>query len=248
MKITANIITLNEEKNIEAVILSAARVCDEILVVDSQSSDRTREIAASLGARVIVQPYLGDGPQKKIAESHASHEWILSLDADERLDENAVAAIKALNLDDPTYDAYSFRRKTFIGDRFIKLWYPDRLIRLYNVQRGASFSGTMGHAGVVAKHAKALDADLLHYSYDDYAQMVGTIKKFSQRGAKIMYDQGKRASWYDPFTHGAASLFKKLILKGGMFQGIDGWSVSIISAFNTYIKYVMLLELQKDIK
>jgi glycosyltransferase involved in cell wall biosynthesis len=248
MKITANIITLNEEKNIEAVIRSVAQVCDEILVVDSQSSDRTQEIAKSLGARVIIQPYLGDGPQKKVAERHASHAWVLSLDADERLDENAIAAIKALDLDATPYDAYSFRRKTFIGDRFIKLWYPDRRIRLYNIKQSAGFSEAMGHAGVVAKAPYALDADLLHYSYEDYAQMVGTIKKFSQRGAKMMFDAGKRASWYDPFTHGFSSLFKKLVLKGGMFQGVDGWSVSIISAFNTYIKYVMLLELQKDLK
>ena len=90
MKITANIITLNEEKNIEEVIKSVQTVCDEVLVVDSLSSDRTCEIAESLGAKVIKQSYLGDGPQKAFGAPYASNDWILSIDADERLDLNAI--------------------------------------------------------------------------------------------------------------------------------------------------------------
>ncbi len=247
LPITANIITLNEEKNIEAVIRSVQEVCGEVIVVDSQSSDRTREIAESLGARVVIQPYLGDGPQKAVAEGLATYPWILSLDADERLDTNAIAAIKSLDLTRGDVDAYSFKRKTFIGGRFIKLWYPDRLTRLYNKER-AGYSKEIGHAGVIAKNVVALDADLLHYSYDNYAHMIGNIRKFSERGAKMLHARGKRASWYDPFTHATSTLIKKLIFKGGMFHGIDGWSVSFISAFYVYFKYVILLELQGDLK
>ncbi len=98
MKITANIITLNEEKNIEAVIKSVQTVCDEVLVVDSLSSDRTCEIAESLGAKVIKQAYLGDGPQKAFGAPYASNDWILSIDADERLDLNSIEEIKKTNL------------------------------------------------------------------------------------------------------------------------------------------------------
>ena len=245
--ITASIITLNEEKNIEAVIKSVARVCDEIIVVDSQSTDKTRQIAESLGAKVIIQAYLGDGPQKAVAEDIAQNDWILSLDADERLDENAIEAITNLDLQNSTHDAYSLCRKTYIGDRFIKLWYPDRLTRLYN-KNHAGYSKAIGHAGVIASSVKELDVDILHYTYDNYSHMIGNIQKFSQRGAKMLYEKGKRASWYDPFTHGLSSLFKKLVFKGGMFQGVDGWSVSIISAFYTYFKYVILLEMQGDLK
>ncbi len=245
--ITASIITLNEEKNIKEAVESVKRVCDEVLVIDSLSSDDTVKIAKSLGAKVIMQKYLGDGPQKAVAEKYAKNDWILSLDADERLDDNALEAILKLNLQDSRYDAYSLRRKTYIGDRFIRLWYPDRLVRLYN-KNSAGYSKEIGHASVIASSVKKLDVDILHYSYESYSHMLGNIQKFSHRGAKMLYDKGKRASWYDPFTHSFSSFFKKLILKGGMFQGIDGWSVSIISAFNTYCKYIILLEMQGDIK
>jgi len=96
MKITANIITLNEEKNIEYVIKSVQEVCDEILVIDSLSSDKTCEIAESLGAKVVKQEYLGDGGQKAFGAPLAKNKWILSIDADERLDANAIEAMKSL--------------------------------------------------------------------------------------------------------------------------------------------------------
>ncbi|WP_345985188.1 glycosyltransferase family 2 protein [Sulfurimonas sp. HSL-1656] len=244
-QITANIITLNEEKNIEAVIRSVLPVCDEVLVIDSQSSDRTREIAESLGAKVVVQPYLGDGPQKAFGAPLASNDWILSIDADERLDANAIAAIAALDLEQTPYDAFSFKRKTFVGKHFIKVWYPDRVARLYD-RRKCGYSQAIGHARVETANIKDLDADMLHYSFDDYAHLMRTTEKFAARGAKMLYEKGKRASWYDPFTHGFSNCFKKLVMKGGMFHGIPGWTVSINSGYHTYMKYVMLLELQEN--
>jgi glycosyltransferase involved in cell wall biosynthesis len=99
LKITANIITLNEEKNIEEVIKSVKSVCDEVLVVDSLSSDKTCEIAERLGAKIIKQEYLGDGPQKAFGASYAKNDWILSIDADERLDLNSIEEIKKLDLE-----------------------------------------------------------------------------------------------------------------------------------------------------
>jgi len=245
MKITANIITLNEEKNIEAAIRSVLSVCDEILVVDSQSTDRTREIAESLGAKVIVQPYLGDGPQKAFGAPLANNEWILSLDADERLDANAIEAIKHLDLENTAYDAFSFARKTYVGKHFIKLWYPDRVTRLYNRSK-CGFESSGGHAKVKTDNVKALDADMLHYSYADYAEMIKTSHKFITRGARIAHEEGKRSSKCDPLLHGFGALFKALILKGGMFHGIHGWNVAVISAFSSYMKYALMLELQEN--
>jgi len=245
--ITTIIITLNEEKNIVDCINSVKGISKEIIVVDSNSTDRTREIAEEMGARVIVQPYLGDGPQKAFAEKMSQYKWILSLDADERLDTNAIDAIASLSLEDETYDAYSFSRKTFIGKRFIKLWYPDRLVRLYNRDK-CGYSDKIGHASVDAKHVKSLQADLLHYSYANYSEMLSKVSKFATRGAKMMYEKNKRASWYDPMLHGGFTFFKKLFIKGGAFHGMDGWNVSVISGFNTYMKYAILLELQENEK
>ncbi len=245
--ITANIITLNEEKNIAEVIRSVQEVCDEVLVVDSQSSDRTREIAESLGAKVIIQPYLGDGPQKAFGAPLAKNDWILSIDADERLDTNAIEAIKTIDLDSTSYDAFSFKRKTFVGKHFIKVWYPDRVTRLYNRQH-CHYNHAIGHAKVETQNVLDLDADFLHFSFENYAHLIRTTEKFASRGAKMLYEKGKRASWYDPYTHGLSSLFKKLILKGGMFHGTHGWNVSMISGFHSYLKYVLLLELQENEK
>jgi len=244
-KITANIITLNEEKNIEAVVQSVQKVCDEVLVIDSQSSDKTREIAESLGAKVVVQEYLGDGPQKAFGAPLAKNKWILSIDADERLDENALEAISSLNLDDTQYEAYSFSRKTFIGKNFIRLWYPDRVTRLYNRER-CGFSTAGGHAKIETKNVKDLQADMLHYSYENYSHMIRTTDKFITRGARISFENGKRASAFDPFVHGVGALIKALVLKGGMFHGIHGWNVAIISAFSSYMKYAVMLEMAED--
>ena len=245
MKITANIITLNEEKNIEDVIKSVQEVCDEVLVVDSLSSDKTREIAESLGAKVVKQAYLGDGKQKAFGAPLAKNNWVLSIDADERLDVNAVEAIKRLDLENAEYDAFSFARKTYVGKNFIKLWYPDRVTRLYNRNK-CGYTTAGGHARVDTTSVKDLDADMLHFSYDDYAHMIKTTHKFITRGAKISYEEGNRASKIDPFVHGVGALFKTLILKGGAFHGINGWNVAVISAFSSYMKYALMVEMQEN--
>lgn len=247
MKITANIITLNEEKNIEAVIKSVQQVCDEVLVIDSLSSDKTCEIAQSLGARVIKQAYLGDGPQKAFGAEFATYDWVLSIDADERLDTNAIEAIKKIDLNHTTYDAYSFARKTYVGKNFIKLWYPDRVTRLYNKTK-CGYSKIMGHAKVETDNVYDLEADMLHYSYEDYIHMIRTTEKFIKRGAKIAYEDGKRANKFDPFLHGIGALFKALILKGGLFHGINGLNVAVISAFSSYMKYAVMLQMQESEK
>jgi len=247
MKITANIITLNEEKNIADVIKSVQKVCDEVLVVDSLSDDRTCEIAESLGAKVIKQKYLGDGKQKAFGVSYAKYDWILSIDADERLDGDAIEIIKDLDLEHTNHDGFSFARKTFVGDAFIKLWYPDRVVRLYNHKK-CGYTTAGGHARVDAKNVKDLDAHMLHYSYEDYAHMIKTTHKFITRGARIAHEDGKKAGVFDPFLHGLGALFKTLVLKGGAFHGIDGWNVAVISAFSSYMKYALMLEMQKNEK
>lgn len=247
MHITANIITLNEEKNISDVIKSVQEVCDEVLVVDSLSSDKTCEIAKSLGAKVVQQAYLGDGAQKAFGAPLALNDWILSIDADERLDTNAIEAIKKLDLSNSKYDAYSFSRKTFIGKQFIKLWYPDRVTRLYN-RKLCAYTTASGHARVQTTNVCDLKADMLHYSYEDYSQMIKTSHKFITRGAKISYEDGKRASKFDPFLHGIGALFKALILKAGIFHGLNGWNVAVISAFSSYMKYALMIEMEENEK
>jgi glycosyltransferase involved in cell wall biosynthesis len=244
MKITATIITLNEEENIEACIRSAQRVCDEVIVVDSGSRDKTREKAEALGARVFIQGYMGDGPQKHYGVQFANHDWILSLDADERLDEDAVEAIRGLDLSRTDVDGYCFKRKSFAGRHWIKAagFYPDSVVRLYHRGR-AAYRPKMAHSRVAAERVEALDAHLIHFTYRDYSHWVERINALSSRDAWAMYERGVKPSRWAPALHALAAVIRKYVLKGGVFQGLDGATVTITTAFHAYMKYLKLIEL-----
>jgi len=248
MKISGNIITLNEEKNIAACITSMQTVCDEIIVVDSGSTDNTIEIARSLGAIVVNQPYLGDGIQKNVALKHTSNQWVLSLDADERLTPEMTAAILKLDLESSHIEGYSFRRQNMIGNRWIKHCgcYPDRCIRLYDTNK-TRFADVKQHASVQTKNVKHIDADIIHYSFKNIGELFAKPgRNFSGRAAKIMYAKGKRANAFSPFTHGLNAFIRKYIFQRGFMGGVDGMTVALSAAVNSYLKYAKLLEYQRD--
>ena len=211
MSITGIVITLNEQNNIRDCIENMQTVCDEIIVVDSNSSDQTREIAAELGAKVIVQEYLGDGFQKNFALNDASSDWILSLDADERLTPEMIAEIKSLDLKSTKYDAQ--------------------------------------HSYVETKNYKILHGDIIHYSFKNLGELFAKPgRNFSTRSAKIMYEKGKKANSFSPVLHGINSFIRHYIFGLGFLDGIDGFTVSLSSAVNGYLKYAKLLEYYRDPK
>ena len=248
MQITANIITLNEEHNIAACIASLQSVADEIIVVDSNSSDKTVEIAKSLGATVVSQAYLGDGPQKNVVLDHATHEWILSLDADERLDDEMKEAILTTKGSTDTHpDAYSFKRKNYIGDRWIQHcgWYPDRCTRLYQKSH-ARFKDVAGHSSVQAKTLKELEGNIIHYSYKNYHDLLYKTNRFSSRGAKMLMEKGRKANGFSPFVHFMAAFFRKYFLQKGFLQGLDGLTISLTASINSYMKYAKLIEMRQS--
>lgn len=248
--ITGIVITLNESKNIKECIESLQTVCSEVIIVDSLSTDTTQEIAREMGAIVVEQAYLGDGFQKNVGLPHASNDWVLSIDADERLTPEAIEQIKQLDLTHTEHDAFAFRRRNYIGSRWIKQcgWYPDYCIRLYNRQK-TKFSEVKQHASVQASNPKHLDCDLIHYSFENLGQLFAKPgRNFSGRAAKIMYQKGKRANAFSPFTHGFSAFFRKYILQRGFLGGVDGMTVALSSAVNSYLKYAKLLEYQRDPK
>ena len=243
--ITATIITLNEEKHIREVIENVQKVCDEVVVVDSFSTDRTVEIAKGLGAKVIEQKYLGDGGQKAYCEQFASNRWILSIDADERLTDEAIAYIKTMDLENTVYDGFSFRRQSFIGKKYIRQWYPDRVVRLYNREK-CGYNTEGEHGRVQTENYKDLDVDMLHYSFSDFGMLVRKADRFAVNLAHVRHKEGRRAYWYDPFVHGVGAFFKGMIVKGGILGGSQEWHVAFASAYNSYMKYVIMLELQEN--
>ncbi|WP_048307111.1 glycosyltransferase family 2 protein [Halomonas sp. PR-M31] len=246
--ITGVVITLNEAANIEACLASLANVCDELIVVDSGSTDATCRLAEQAGARVIAQPYLGDGPQKNVGPAQASNRWVLSLDADERLTDEAIKAIRGLELDNSEQEAFALRRRNYLGSRWIKTcgWYPDYCVRLFDRERTA-FSDSRQHASIPASNATRLDADIDHYSFANLSELFTKASgRFSSRAAKIMYLKGKKANALSPFVHGTNAFVRKYVFQRGFSSGLDGMSVALSAAVNAYLKYAKLLELQRD--
>jgi glycosyltransferase involved in cell wall biosynthesis len=244
--ITGTIITLNEEDHIEACIASLRRVCAEVVVVDSLSSDQTVELAIAAGARVIPQAYLGEGPQRNLTEKHAAHDWILALDADERLDDELAATIQTLLLADPT-DAYEFNRKSYVGPRWIRGpgFYPDFVTRLYN-RTCAAYEPKPGHAGVLAPRVRRIPGHILHYTYDSLSDWIAKINWLTSRDAKGMFKAGRPESATKPVVSALGAGFRQLVLRGGIFRGADGWLVTMTSMFRSFMKYQKLNELHEE--
>jgi glycosyltransferase involved in cell wall biosynthesis len=244
-KITVTIITLNEEEFIRDCIESAWKVADEIIVVDSFSTDKTREIAKNLGAKVIEQSYLGDGLQKDFGVQFANNDWILHLDADERLDEQMIKEIKAINYAETTYDAYAFRRKNYLGSRWQKVWYPDYIIRLYHKDR-CRFLPMIGHTSLTTKNYLRMEGNIIHYSFKDLNDYLIRAAKYSKRDAKVLVESNQKISAWDPVIHGTASFVKYYFLKKGFIYGLDGLTASLLGALRSYIKYAQVIEMREN--
>ncbi len=244
-KITVTIITLNEEELIRDCIESAWKVADEIIVVDSLSTDKTREIASNLGAKVIEQSYLGDGLQKDFGVQFAQNDWILHLDADERLDEQMINEIQAINYAETTYDAYAFRRKNYIGTRWQQIWYPNYMVRLYHKDR-CRFSPMIGHTSLTTKNYKRMEGNIIHYSFKDLSDYLVRAAKYSKRDAKVLFDSNRNVGAWDPVLHGSASFIKYYFLKKGFIYGLDGLTASLLGALRSYLKYAQVLEMREN--
>lgn len=247
-KISGIITTLNEERNIADAIRSLQRVCDEVIVVDSNSQDRTVEIAKELGARVYLQPYLGDGIQKNVALQHVVNQWVISIDADERLTDELVSWIEQTDFNKTPYDGFAVRRRNYIGSRWVKScdWYPDFLVRIYRCEK-LRFREVKQHASVPMVNTLKIKADLIHYRYKNIGELFAKPERnYSTRGAKILYLKGKRAHAFTPFFHGFAAFFSNYFFRGGILGGVDGFTLSLSIACNSYLKYAKLLEYQRD--
>lgn len=246
--ISGIITTLNEERNIEAVIRNLQQVCDEVVVVDSLSTDRTAELARAAGAQVVLQPYLGDGIQKNVALGYVKNDWVVSIDADERLTPELVQFLKETDLEHCPYDGFAVRRRNMVGSRWVKAcgWYPDYLVRIYRHSK-IRFPEVKQHATVATTNTKRIKADLLHYRYKNIGELFAKPERnYSTRGAKILYLKGKKVHAWTPVGHGIGAFLSNYLLRGGILGGIDGLTLSLAVANNSYLKYAKILEWQRD--
>ncbi|MDX1905961.1 MAG: glycosyltransferase family 2 protein [Bacteroidia bacterium] len=243
--ISAVIIAYNEELNIGRCLDSLAGVADEIVVVDNHSSDRTAEICRAYGARVHPHAFEGYVSQKNLAISLATHDWVLSLDADEALDVPLKAAILAAkNRDD--YDAWRINRLNHYCGRPIRTcgWYPDARIRLAD-RRKAAWTGYVLHEELTATpdaRIGHLPGDILHYSYPTVASHLQKATRYAQLGAEDRYARGTKAPYWKLIVKPAAIFWRRYLLQGGWRDGYYGWIICAISAWETFAKYALLRE------
>ena len=242
-KISASIISFNEEDKIEDCLRSLQSVADEIIVVDSLSTDRTKEIAARYTDKIYDQKFLGHVEQKNLAVSKASNDWILSLDCDERLSPELASSILKIKDNLEQTDAYRMARKTYYVYRWLNhCWYPDYKVRLFN-KNTAKWGGVNPHDRVEVNgdNIATLDGDILHYSFNSISEHIRTLDNFTEIGAREIIRRNKSVSIISPWTHGLWTFLKLYIFKRGFLDGYAGLVVSVLSGLHAFVKYNKVL-------
>ena len=238
MKISATIITHNEERNLPRAIESL-RSADQILIVDSGSSDRTVEIARNFGAEVIESRWRGYAQQKNFAAQQASYDWILSIDADESISEALEADIWQLKKSGPQFDAYTMPRMAQYLGRWIRHsgWYPDRKVRLYD-RRKAEWVGDYVHESVkVTGSLGHLESNLLHFTCDSLSEHLKTMDRYTTLAAVQLIDRKQTVTWGRLIFEPPWTFFRTYFLKLGFLDGVEGLAIANMAALYNFLKY-----------
>lgn len=243
MGLSAVLITLDEEANIADCLASIA-FADEVIVVDNGSTDRTVELAEAAGAKVVrTTDWPGFGPQKNRALAQASHDWVLSIDADERVtDELRDEIVSAIGHPSPRFDAWDIPRRSSFCGRFMAHsgWYPDRVTRLFRRSRGR-FSDDLVHERVVVDGVLGhLRNDLLHATYPDLETMLAKLDRYSTASARAMHERGLRSSVAGAVARGSWAFIRTYVLRLGFLDGRMGFVLALSVAETTYYKYLKL--------
>jgi glycosyltransferase involved in cell wall biosynthesis len=244
--VTAILITLNESANIAAA-LDSVRWADEIVVVDAESRDETVAIARRYTDRVIVRPWSGYIAQKNFAAAQASHDWIFSLDADERVTPELAVEIKARLAEGPSCAGYRGPRMSYYLGRWIRStdWYPDNQLRLYD-RRRAAWAGRYVHESVQVDGAVGtLHASLEHYPYRDVSHHLQTIDRYSTLAAQQLFEDGRRTGPLRIVLHADAAFLRNYLLRRGFRDGAPGLIVSLLNSYYVAAKFVKLWEIGK---
>lgn len=240
------IITLNEAEHIGAAI-DSVRWADEIIVVDADSHDDTVQIARDRGARVESRPWTGYVDQRNYAASLARHDWILSLDADERVTKALAEEIRRVLGNTPDAFGYRIPRVTWHLGRWIRTtdFYPDYQTRLYH--RGhARWAGRLVHESVAVDGRRGrLTGELEHYSYRDLADQIERINHYSTLSARQMFDDGVRAGALQLLVHPPAAFLRNYVLRRGFLDGTAGLIISLVNSYSVFLKFAKLWERQR---
>jgi len=246
-KVSVTIITLDEADHIAAAIASAAWA-DEVIVVDAESHDGTPAIARANGALVHTRPWSGYVDQKNYAASLASHDWIFSLDADERITPALAGEIHALLATEPSRKGYRVPRVAYHLGRWVRTthFYPDYQTRLYD-RRSARWTGLYVHESVSVDGGPGqLVNELQHYSFRDLQDQLDRINHYTTLAARQMYERGRRTGPMAIAAHPAAAFVRNYVLRRGILDGTAGLTISLMNSYSVFLKFAKLWELQRN--
>jgi len=246
-KLSVILITKNEAANIRACLASVAWA-DEIIVVDSGSTDATVAIAHEFTSRVYKHDWPGFGAQKNRALAYAANEWVFSIDADERATPELRAAIETvLRKKGDACVAYRVPRLSSYCGRFMRHsgWYPDRIVRLFR-RDAAHFSDDLVHERLLVEgQVGQLDGELLHYAFDSIEEVLRKVDQYSSAGAQMMHERGRQVSLSGAVLRGLWSFLRTYVLRGGFLDGREGFMLAVSNAEGTYYRYLKLMLLNE---
>ena len=250
MKISLCIITLNEEANLRRCLMSASLLVDEIIIVDSGSVDGTREIAREFSAIWEHRDWEGFVNQKNYAVSRASHEWILSLDADESLTRHLLSELLCWKTEKkipPEYTGFSMNRCVYYKDRWIRNgdWYPDRLVRLFKKSQSIFLGDKVHERLYLEGEVEPLNGEIEHYSFKSDEDQKNRMTHYSELWAESQFENGNRPGILSPYTHAFWSFFRGFFLRAGFMGGRTGWIIAKTNAVGVYFKYSRLRAMWK---
>ena len=248
-KLSVTIITLNEAEHVASAIESASWA-DEILVVDSGSTDGTADIARGEGVRVLTRDWNGYVDQKNFAAGTASNDWIFSLDADERIPPALADEIKSVMAADPPLHGYRVPRVSYHLGRWIRTtdFYPDYQTRLYD-RRFARWRGRYVHESVAVDGPSGrLRHELEHYSFSDLGDQVKRMNYYTTLSALQMYEAGRRTGALEILVHPPAAFLRNYVLRRGFMDGMAGLTISLMNTWSVAMKFMKLWEMQRNPK
>jgi glycosyltransferase involved in cell wall biosynthesis len=248
ISLSVAIITKNEAENLPACLKSVS-FAEQIVVVDSGSTDATVKIASDFGCDVVVEGWRGFGPQKQFAIDQCRNPWILVLDADERIPADTARAIKNIILNPSTTAAgFSFPRKNFFQGRWIRHagWWPDRIVRLFRKGQGHMTEAKVHESVEVDGPVEILDDPIEHYTESNLSQVLIKIDQYSTIGAEEAFKEGKTASIWSAILRAKLAFLHNYILRRGFLDGAPGLTLAITDAVNKFFKYAKLSELNKQ--
>jgi glycosyltransferase involved in cell wall biosynthesis len=247
MKISATVITLNEQRHIRQCLESLQGIADEMIIVDSGSKDATLKIAAELGAKTFVREWTNYSDQKNFASSLAQHEWILSLDADECLSSSLRHDILQAKENSTQAVAFEFPRKAFYLGRWIEHsgWYPDYKVRLF-LRNKARWEGRFVHESLrIDGPVVRLPGDLLHYSCESISEHLWTLDRYTTLAAEDLWHRQKRSGWIHLMSSAFAAFMKTYWLKQGFRDGMQGFVIACFASYYNLVKHAKLWELEQ---